>query len=116
MMRPRWQDQESVRVHLLENLPDRAPGPADDNREAQHVPIGARQLPRPARFSSDAGRRDKLPQMLEGPPVPRRILPVVERHQAVRTRRRGACHQAGHFSDLAGRDRGGSGERVRAGA
>ena len=74
-------------MRLLENPPNRAPGPADDNREAQHVPIGARQLPRPAGSPPDAGRRDELPHVLEGPAVARRILPVVERDEAVRTER-----------------------------
>ena len=49
------------------------------------VPLGARQPAWPARAAADPRGRDELADVLERPPVERRILPVAERDQLSRT-------------------------------
>jgi hypothetical protein len=89
------QDQEPVGVRLIEQLGDAQLTVAGAEPEVEDVTLGARQRPgRPGR-ARDPRRGDQLADMLERPPVERRILPVRQRHLRLRRERRRPAHQRG---------------------
>jgi hypothetical protein len=89
------QHQEAVGVGLGEQLRHgqlaAAGGVAEP--EAQQVALGPRQRPGRPRAAADPRRGDQLPDVLEAPPVERRVLPVRERDQFLRAERRHSRHQ-----------------------
>ena len=87
------QHQEAVGVGLRQQLSHaqltvRVPEP-----ETQDVAFRARQRPGRPRRARDPRRRDQLADVLEGPPVERRVLPVRERHPGLLRERRRPGHQ-----------------------
>ncbi len=87
------QHQEAVGVGLLQQLGYGQLTVGVGEPQAEDVALGARQRPgRPFR-ARDLRRRDQLADVLEGPPVERRVLPVRERHPRLRGERRRPGHQ-----------------------
>ena len=87
------QHQEAVGVGLGQQLGDAQLAAGVLEPQAEDVAFRARQRPgRPVR-AGDPRRRDQLADVLEGPPVERRVLPVRERHPRLRRERRRPGHQ-----------------------
>ena len=88
------QHQEAVGVCLVQHLGHGQLAVPVAEPEAEEVAFRARQRAGAA-GARDPGRRDELPDVLEGPPVERRVLPVRERHQRLLRERGYAGHQRG---------------------
>ena len=80
-------------IGLGQHLRDGQLALSGPERQAADITLRARQAPRAAVAAADPRRRDELANVLEGPPVERRVLPVAERHERRRRERRHSGHQ-----------------------
>ena len=87
------QDEEPVRVRVLQEPGERHRPSAGVDHRAHHVALGARQPPDRPVAARDPRRRDQVADVLEPPPVERRILPVREGDEPLRRERRSPLHQ-----------------------
>ena len=87
------QGEEAVGVRSVQVGAERRRRATDGaKRKVIDLPWLGGQLKRRSIATADPRRRDELPDVLERPAVPGRVLPVRERHESVRSRR-AADHQ-----------------------
>ena len=87
------QDDDAVGVGALEEDRERDGPPVGVDRRPQKAAGLLRQSHHGAVAPRDPGGWDQLADVLERPPVERRLLPVRERHQSPGGERGWACHQ-----------------------
>jgi len=87
------QHKEPVGIGLSQHLLDRHVAAAGLESQRGQVALSPRQRSRAAIAAADSRSRDQLTDVLECPPVERRVPPVLQRDKALVRKRRRSCHQ-----------------------
>src|SRR5215469_1119137 len=87
------QHEEPVGIGLSQHLLDRHVAATGLISQCGQVALSPRQRSRAAVATADPRSRDQLTDVLECPPVERRVLPVLQRDKTLIWKRRRPCHQ-----------------------